>query len=126
MSAITRSEALVRNDVNAAANAVLRVFPSMDRARVDAIVRLYQPAMPASPHVSVEGFRRAAELFPASRKPPSLEGIDLSAFVDDSFAARAVAAPTLPPRPNPGDLPDSAADGFSSFRSPSQPSYSPP
>ena len=93
VNVIAKAEALVRRDAIATADAVMRVFPALDRRKVDTIVRLYQPAVPASPHVSVEGLRRAAALFPASRTAPSLDGIDLAMFIDDTFAIRAAPAP---------------------------------
>ena len=99
--ALARAEQLVHADRAAAEEAVLRDLPSLDRRHVHTIVGLYQPAVPETPRVSVDGLAPALALFPASRTAPSLEGVPLAAFVApgvlDEAMGRAV-APTPPPR----------------------------
>jgi ABC-type nitrate/sulfonate/bicarbonate transport system substrate-binding protein len=79
--ALARAETLVHSDRAAAESAVLRALPSLERRHVHTIVGLYEPAVPETPRVSVDGLAPALALFPASRKAPSLEGIALGDFV---------------------------------------------
>ena len=88
--AIYRAERTVHADRAAAERAVLHEFPAMDPRKVETIVRLYEPAVPATPRVSVEGIDPALVLFPASRAAPDLGKIDLHDYVAPAFAERAV------------------------------------
>jgi hypothetical protein len=63
-----------------------RALPDRDRREVDRIVTLYEPAIPTTPEVSIQGIRGALALFPSSRTPPDLSGIELRAYVDNHFA----------------------------------------
>jgi NitT/TauT family transport system substrate-binding protein len=57
------------------------------------IVELYEPAVPQTPAVSVEGALAELAFFPARRAPLDLSGIDMSIHVDNSFAAQVQAEP---------------------------------
>lgn len=92
--AIYRAQKLVHADQAAAAAAIEREFPSMERRHVEKIVALYAPAVPDSPLVSADAFAPALVLFPASRPAPDLSGVDLAAYVAPLFAEHVVA-----PRP---------------------------
>jgi ABC-type nitrate/sulfonate/bicarbonate transport system substrate-binding protein len=97
--AIGRAETLVHADPGATVDAVLRALPSLDRRHVQTLVSLYQPAVPATPRVSIDGLGPALALFPASRVMPSLEGVPLADFVEPDLT---VARPDLaqaPPAP---------------------------
>jgi ABC-type nitrate/sulfonate/bicarbonate transport system substrate-binding protein len=84
--AIARAEKLLHADRKAAREVLLRQFPSMDPRKVETIVTIYEPAVPQTPRVSVDGLKPALALFPASRPAPSLDGIDLTAYVAPRFA----------------------------------------
>jgi ABC-type nitrate/sulfonate/bicarbonate transport system substrate-binding protein len=84
--ALARAERLIHTDKRAAADAVLRALPDLDRKHVEAIVDVYEPAVPATPEVSAEALRPALALFPANKVPPKLDGIDLRKFVLPRFA----------------------------------------
>lgn len=99
--AVALGERLVHADRAAAEDAVMRALPSLDRRHVHTIVGLYQPAVPETPRVSVDGLAPALALFPASRKAPSLEGVPLASFVvpevfEEAIGARAPAKPAAP------------------------------
>ncbi|MGD0524627.1 MAG: ABC transporter substrate-binding protein [Polyangiaceae bacterium] len=101
--AIARAEALVRADPEATVAAVLRALPSLDPRHVRTLVGLYRPAVPSDPHVRADAIPEALALFPASRSPPSLEGIALADFVDDTLldAPGPVAPPHATHRADP-------------------------
>ena len=79
--AIARAEKLIHTDPAAATAAICKALPELPRRNVEALVRLYQPAVPATPEVSVAGIEAALKLYPATKVPPDLHGIDLHAFV---------------------------------------------
>jgi hypothetical protein len=103
--AVARAEQLVHADRAAAEAAVLHAIPSLDPRHVHTIVGLYQPAVPETPRVRVDGLAPALALFPASRKAPSLDGVPLAEFVagavlDEANRASPGALLTTPlPRP---------------------------
>jgi len=92
--AIARAEILVHQHRDDSVAALMHVFPSMDRTKVDALMRIYDAAIPETPRVSVDGIEGALALFPASRTPPSLRGIDLHDFVAPAFAEATAVSPT--------------------------------
>ena len=96
--AIARAEALIHSDRHRAADALARRFPSRDRAEIDRIVELYEPAVPDTPDVRAEDLAPALALYPAGVQKPSLDGIDLAAHVDDSLARDALRPPSTPRR----------------------------
>lgn len=98
--AIARAETLVHADRAAAEEAVMKAVPGLERRHVHTIVGLYQPAVPETPAVSVDGLAPALALFPASRKAPSLDGIPLADFVAPDVLGEALGGPQLQkPRP---------------------------
>jgi hypothetical protein len=97
--AIADAETLVHADAHATVDAVTRALPKLDRKKVEALVGLYANAIPDSPSVSAAAIAPAREFYPASGgTAPSLEGIDLAAFVDTRFASDAPLASSPPHR----------------------------
>jgi NitT/TauT family transport system substrate-binding protein len=88
--AIGQAEELVHRDRAAAVAAVRSVFPSMDPRKVESIVAIYEPAIPVTPTVTVEGLEPALAFFPETKRRPSLEGIDLRQYVADGSHAAPV------------------------------------
>jgi NitT/TauT family transport system substrate-binding protein len=68
-------------------------LPAMDARRIAAVVHLYEPAVPLTPEISAGAIAPTLALFPATRSPPDLAGIDLASFVAPSFAAAASRVP---------------------------------
>lgn len=97
--AIARAEKLVHADLAAAEDAVARALPALDRRHLHTILGIYQPAVPEAPTVGTDGLAPALALFPASRKPPSLEGVPLADFVDPSVLDEAEGARVTPAPP---------------------------
>nr|UXE44432.1 hypothetical protein Hi04_10k_c2441A_00005 [uncultured bacterium] len=91
--AIARAEKRVHEDRAGAEDAVMRALPALERRHVHTIVGLYQPAVPDTPRVSIEGLAPALALFPASRKAPSLDGVPLAAFVVPQIVDEAAGVP---------------------------------
>ena len=89
--ALHRAQQLVHADQQATARAILDSgIQGLEPQRLRTIIAMYEPAIPQSPEVSVEGVLKALELFPAHQTPPDLSGIDLSTYVDPQIAQRAV------------------------------------
>ena len=99
--AIHRAQQLVHTDQQAAVSAILQSgVPGLDRKLVETIVAIYAPAIPLTPEVSVEGVKRAHDLFPAQFTPSDLSGIDLGEYVAREFAEEAVSTtPVIVPPP---------------------------
>lgn len=94
--AIARAEADIHAGGPPTVSVLARAFPDRDRAELETIVRLYEPAIPQQPTVGVEGTRAAVEFFPAGMKKPDLAGVDLAPYVDPSFAKAATSTPPTP------------------------------
>jgi ABC-type nitrate/sulfonate/bicarbonate transport system substrate-binding protein len=77
---IARAETLIHKDRAAALKALLKAAPG-DATLAAKLLDLYEPAIPHEPSVSVEGLRRALELYPASKRPPDLSGVDFNKLV---------------------------------------------
>jgi ABC-type nitrate/sulfonate/bicarbonate transport system substrate-binding protein len=90
--ALARAEKLVHADLAATEDAVMRALPSLERRHLHTLLGVYQPAVPETPVIGTDGLAPALALFPASRTPPSLEGIPLADFVDPSVLAEAMGA----------------------------------
>jgi NitT/TauT family transport system substrate-binding protein len=71
-----------------------RMFPTRDRAELETVVRLYEPAIPDRPDVRVEDVASGLTLFPAGMPKPDLGGIDLKAHVAPELALAAATPPT--------------------------------
>jgi ABC-type nitrate/sulfonate/bicarbonate transport system substrate-binding protein len=78
--AIARAETLIHKDLKAAVRAAAVAQPGRDPKQLERIVEIYQPAMPATPAVTVEGIRGALPFYPSGKVPPELPK-DLSAYV---------------------------------------------
>lgn len=81
VSGVARAETILRSTPADAVAPLQKAFPSRDPAEIDRIVRLYSPAIPATPKVRADGFAPALLFFPEGEDPPSLEGIDLASFI---------------------------------------------
>jgi ABC-type nitrate/sulfonate/bicarbonate transport system substrate-binding protein len=79
--ALAEAEHLVRFDRKAATAAVLRALPQLDAKRVSRLVAIYEPAVPATPHVEARLIEREARFYPVGRDRLDLTGIDLDGFV---------------------------------------------
>jgi ABC-type nitrate/sulfonate/bicarbonate transport system substrate-binding protein len=84
VDAIARAEKLLHQDRRAALAALFQAVPPQDdaaRALASRLVDLYADAIPDDPAVSVEGLRRALELYPAGKRPPDLSHVDWNRLV---------------------------------------------
>lgn len=90
--AILRAQRLAHSDQKAAVEAVLQAVPGRDRQLVETIVAIYEPAVPQTPEVSVEGIEIAHKLFPESQTPPDLSKVNLADYVALQFAKEAAAS----------------------------------
>ena len=81
--AVHRAQQLIHTDENAVVEALFESgVPGLDRTLVETIVKLYSPAIPESPVVSIKGVEKALDLFPAHRTAPDFTGVDLRDYVD--------------------------------------------
>ena len=91
--AIHRAQRLIHSDPKAAVDAIVASGQAaQDRKSLEAFVDVYGPAVPATPAISLQGIKRAAELYPAHPRHPDFSRADVSAFVAASIAQEAVAA----------------------------------
>jgi ABC-type nitrate/sulfonate/bicarbonate transport system substrate-binding protein len=89
--AVHRAQRLVHADQAAAAEAIRASGVGLQApTALTLLVELYEPAIPWSPEVSVEGVLRELALLPEHREPPDLGDVDMSAHVDNRYARRAV------------------------------------
>jgi NitT/TauT family transport system substrate-binding protein len=90
-TAVYRAQQLIHADRQAAVQAIRRSGVQLqDPDTLETLVEIYEPAIPLTPEVSTEGALRELALFPSRRSMPDLSGIDMTAFVDNRFAERAV------------------------------------
>lgn len=92
--AIYRAQRLIHADRQATLDAI-RASGVRLRApnALELIVELYEPAVPLTPAVSTEGAIAELKFFPGRRVPPDLSGVDITPYVDNSFAAKVQAEP---------------------------------
>lgn len=89
--AVHRAQQLIHSDPEAAADAVRRSgVELLAPDGLDTMIATYQPAIPETPEVSVEGVRRNLGFFPAIHDPPDLSREDLADHVEERFAREAV------------------------------------
>lgn len=81
VAAIAKSEKLLREDPAAAAAALLKAQPKLEKKRAELLVRVLGPAMPKSPALSVKQVQRAAELLPSPSEKVDLTGIELATYI---------------------------------------------
>lgn len=88
---VYRAQKLVHADQKAAADALFASgVPGLERKKVETIVAIYEPAIPQTPDVSIEGMERMLKLWPAQRTPPDLSKTDFADYVAPQFARQAV------------------------------------
>jgi ABC-type nitrate/sulfonate/bicarbonate transport system substrate-binding protein len=87
--AIYRAQRLIHADRQATL-AAIRASGVRLRApdALELIVGLYEPAVPLTPAVSTEGALAELKFFPGRRVPPDLSGVDMTPYVDNTFAAQ--------------------------------------
>lgn len=85
--AIAAAEASIHASRPMTVDVLASAFPKRDRRELETIVRLYEPAIPRTPAVTIEGVAGALIFYPAGMKKPDLAGIDLSTYVAPRFAA---------------------------------------
>jgi ABC-type nitrate/sulfonate/bicarbonate transport system substrate-binding protein len=92
--AIHRAQRLIHADRQATLGAI-RASSVRLRApdALELIVELYEPAVPLTPAVSIEGALAELAFFPGRRVPPDLSGVDMTPYVDNSFAGQLQAEP---------------------------------
>ena len=91
--AIYRAQQLIHADLQATADAILASELKLQEPQgLETIIAIYEPAIPKTPEVSVEGALRELELFPAHQTPPDLSGIDVTNHIAAKFAEQAVAS----------------------------------
>jgi ABC-type nitrate/sulfonate/bicarbonate transport system substrate-binding protein len=93
--ALTAAEQMIHHDRSGTVDALVRAVPGRSRALIERIVDIYEPAIPQTPTVSVDGIRGALALFPSSRTAPDLSGVDLANYVANGFGERAWKLPIL-------------------------------
>jgi ABC-type nitrate/sulfonate/bicarbonate transport system substrate-binding protein len=84
--AIARAETLIHRDRKATVEAVMKALPAQSRRHLETLVPIYEPAVPATPEVSADALAPALALYPATKLPPKLDGIDLRTYVLPRFA----------------------------------------
>ncbi len=90
--ALYRAQQLIHADREAAVTAIRDSGIELRAPQgLATIVDLYEPAIPQTPVVSIEAMLRRLALFPASRTPPDLSGVDLTTHVANQFALEAIA-----------------------------------
>jgi ABC-type nitrate/sulfonate/bicarbonate transport system substrate-binding protein len=89
--AVYRAQLLAHADQMAAADALLHsAVPELDAQHLATLLGIYEPAVPESPMVSVDGVRQELSRFPATGAAPDLGGIDLSGYVARDIARAAI------------------------------------
>jgi ABC-type nitrate/sulfonate/bicarbonate transport system substrate-binding protein len=84
IAGIARAEKLIHENRAAALEALLKAAPPTGndgRALTRKALELYANAIPETPHVTVEGLKRALELYPAKKRPPDLSRVDWNSLV---------------------------------------------
>lgn len=85
--AIAAAEKRIHASPGDVAADLARAIPSRDAKEIEAIVRLYEPAVPESPEVRAQDLGPALALIPESIPKPNIAGIDLAPFVANDLAS---------------------------------------
>lgn len=93
--ALAAAEQMIHHDRSGTVEALARAVPGRSRAMIERIVDIYQPAIPETPAVSVDGIRSALALFPSSRPAPDLSGVDFAKYIAHGFGERAWKLPII-------------------------------
>lgn len=89
--AIHRAQQLIHADLQATAEAIRASDVKLQAPMgLETIVGIYEPAVPQTPEVSVEGALHELELFPSHLDSPDLSDVDMSQHVDPRFAKQAM------------------------------------
>ncbi|MBX3192803.1 MAG: ABC transporter substrate-binding protein [Labilithrix sp.] len=86
--AIAEAQKSIRASGAGAVEALAKEMPSRSRKELEAVVRVYAPAIPETPEVRAEDLAPALELFPEGVPRPDLTGIDLAAHVATDVAPK--------------------------------------
>jgi ABC-type nitrate/sulfonate/bicarbonate transport system substrate-binding protein len=85
--AIARAQKLIHSDPKATVEAVLASgFARADREQLETITRIYAPAVPRTPKISLAGIVRDATLYPAHPRAPDFRRTKASDYVASQFA----------------------------------------
>ncbi len=91
-TAVYRAQQLIHRDRAATIDAIHASAVELQAPQaLDTIVGIYEPAIPETPAVSIDGAMRELALFPGHRRAPDLSGVDMTLHVDNRFAEEAVA-----------------------------------
>lgn len=89
--AIHRAQQLIHSDLEGTVEAIRASDVKLQAPEgLETILDIYEPAIPQTPEVSIEGALREVELFPAHLPPPDLSGVDMSQHIDTQFAEQAM------------------------------------
>lgn len=87
--AIYRAQQLIHSDLKGSANALLRSgVPGVEQRPVETTLRLYQPAVPKTPDVSITAVQRTDKYF--GRPPGDLSKVNLQDYIAPQFAKQAM------------------------------------
>jgi NitT/TauT family transport system substrate-binding protein len=91
--AILRAQRLAHRDLGASVEALIASgAATARRPQVEAIAAIYADAVPLTPHISIPGILRAAQLYPAHPRHPDFSSTGPEAFVARDFAVEAVSS----------------------------------
>lgn len=85
--AIAAAEKRIHTSPGDVAADLAKSMPARDAKEIEAVVRLYEPAVPDSPEVRAQDLAPALALIPESIPKPNIAGIDLAPFVATDLAA---------------------------------------
>jgi ABC-type nitrate/sulfonate/bicarbonate transport system substrate-binding protein len=89
--AIYRAQQMIHDDLEGTIDALFASgMEGLELSLLEAIVPIYEPAMPFTPEVSVAGIENTLRLNSAHRQKPDLSGIDLEDYLAPEFAEQAV------------------------------------
>ncbi|MBI4337589.1 MAG: ABC transporter substrate-binding protein [Chloroflexi bacterium] len=89
---VYRAQQLIHTDLKAAEDALFRSgVPGLQPHLVEALLPIYQPAIPWTPEVSVEAIKKSNEnIFPVRQPPQDLTKVNLSDYIAPQFTRQAV------------------------------------
>jgi len=90
--AVYRAQQLIHTDPKAAADAILRSgVPGLEQRKVEALVAIYQPAIPKTPEVSAEGLVQASKQYVGiGQTPPDLTKVNIADYLAPEFTREVV------------------------------------
>jgi ABC-type nitrate/sulfonate/bicarbonate transport system substrate-binding protein len=92
---VYRAQQLIQSDLKASEDALFRFgVPGLQRQLVEALLPIYQAAIPRTPEVSIEAIIKTNKnFFPATQPPPDLSKVNLADYIAPQFARQAVTGP---------------------------------